>query len=383
MVYNADNCPVCPVTGLISKMVNARSKYESDFFFLFLLRLLLSLTRLCFCFFVRFWTANGGEWKPSGDIHPVRYRKARFVVSKKATLYPLLDVDVLFENSEAYRDKGDAATARELEHLPPPRSARDAKRRAWVSVYLRMSCIFSDERFVHDLVQNRKIRDDISSTLGKYICQCNQHSIVVNASEMRTITESKLAKSCDAATLDLDVGERKALVAYYTNKCLALWYVLITRSREGKDNPCAFPFEEFVTASLHVFETGLKIHASDLGYDHEILLRDEFLYLCPVTEWVEKELHSRITDLKRRNNVLKRASDKITNAIHGAVVKDGVNPEAFDVSEMIFSNMDEEVFFRPQKRKNAKKKKRRQDREDKKKREQREARLKAAPTQSV
>ncbi len=202
------------------------------------------------------------------------------------------------------------------------------------------------------------------------MCRCVQHAVIGSASEMRSIAESKLARSCETPIFVLEPDQRKALASFYANKCLALWHVIMTLTKAGRDNPLSFPYEEFVTAALHVFETGLTIRDDDpqcSGYSMEIVQKDALLSSCPVTDWVEQELHSRISAFRRRNNVLKRACERIKCALTDAVTTERPrqSPVSLSIAELTFEGLDANVFHRPHLEKKRKRLERKRERERK------------------
>jgi hypothetical protein len=277
------------------------------------------------------------------------------------------------ESMEALREQADGISRsnvdiRKLEKENLPRTPRQAKNLAWLVIYLRLMRIFSDDRMIDDMAKNQRLRDDKTDAVTGYLSRCKQHSMVPSAAEMMQLAATRVSKGVEIAEMAPSPDQRKVgggrvfafffsltlrplsppplqrLADKYTAKVMALWYIVATRTPEGRKNPRAFPFEEFVTAAMHIFETGISVDCA--GHRMDVVPVDPMIAEKPVTEWVERDLHERVKTDKQRNALLKKAQDRIEAAIYSAVGVDRVNPAELILDESTtIESMNDAVFL--------------------------------------
>ena len=290
----------------------------------------------------------GSGWRPISNPH-IRKRGRRYGWEAKRQLYALEELTL--ENLEELRLLSESLSKsnidiRKLERENSPRTPKQAKNLAWLVIYLRVLKIFSDARMIDDMAKNEKIADDKKGTVEGYLAKCTQHSVIPVFSEMMQLAIRSKSKSSEIVEMAPSERQRRSLADRYTHKIMALWYIITTRTPMGKQNPRAFPFEEFVTAALHVFETGVAVNEDDVGYHAIIVPVDPVIAKKPVTEWVEKNLHERVRTEKQRNALLRKAQEMIETALYSAV-KDGfASPAELMLDDSVsIESMEENVFL--------------------------------------
>ena len=99
-----------------------------------------------------------------------------------------------------------------MDRLLPPRNAPEAKQRAWILVFTRMLKIFSDERFVDDMVQNNKISDDIDGMLSK--CVAGNCFFSSSRRPIDRLTDRDFLYFSSSLSLSLSLSEGECSVCY-------------------------------------------------------------------------------------------------------------------------------------------------------------------------
>lgn len=297
---------------------------------------------------------KGPRWQPYGmqtfcdawKSNPLgpRFRKRRQNDARVETLKELLDNEILYQNT-SHLQTGDLPTVREMIKELAPKNDTDARKIAFSAVYLKILRVFSDDRFCNDAEQNTRKREETSTMLDKYIGRCEQHTKPANAADMYSIVNTKRLRTCYNPQVNLDVDAKNALAAYYAKKVILLWYIIITKTHNGKTNPGRFHLDDFVTTALHLFNKGFEIPQSDKGSRIELISPDPLFSVFPITSWIEEKLHPRLKDSKKRNKSITRTKKAVQIALKSALEM-GISPEELKTERMSYYGMDETAFSR-------------------------------------
>jgi hypothetical protein len=295
---------------------------------------------------------RGSNWQPPGTktfcdawkTNPLERRVPRRLKTPMETelIKHLLDTEVLYHNSGFLQSKV-MPSVREMIREICPKTDMDARKIAFSAVHLKILCVFSDDRFSNDAKQNEKKRLETSNMLDKYIGRCEQQSKPGNAADMFSIINTRRLRTCYNPQVNLDKETKFELAAYYAKKVLLLWYIIVTKTTEGKANPGRFQIDDFVTTALHLFHTGLEIPENSNGSRIQLVGRDPLFAVFPITSWIEEKLHPRIRESKKRNKSISRMKKAVKMALKGALEK-GTSPEDLKTERISYLEMDDKVF---------------------------------------
>jgi ribosomal protein L22 len=224
---------------------------------------------------------------------------------------------------------------------------------------LKLSKIFSQSRFEQDMKKEDVRKEEIMKHFHQYVSKSIQKNLPLNTMDLYAIAatiRNKTFNSVDMRTLTDQ--QRTYIIVHYAKQCLALWYVIRTRTKIGQSDPKQFPWPEFVDSAMLVFEAGFEISPRDYPYKVVLIPKDPLLSLLPddnnvssyyISEQKQQQQNNKKGQNKRKSKKTNQTKIKnnITNALISAVVNENVNPELLKIDTMDLKQMlDTSVFVR-------------------------------------
>jgi ribosomal protein S10 len=239
---------------------------------------------------------------------------------------------------------------------------------------IMLSSFFAASRFKMDMKREDRCKEYIYESLRVYLSKMTQRGLVPSIPDMMERVNIIRAKSFTTVNMTrLEDEQRAFLIEFYAKRCLALWYIIKTKTELGKTNPKAFPWPEFVNSAMDVLQDGLVVSDFKRGTYVVLINPDPFLKLLPSDRespfLEQKRKQSRkVNNSKKKkssndsinnvmsNNKFKKAprtkkldrtniKTNINIAMHQAIVLYGVHPEELRTENVNFETMDNKEFI--------------------------------------
>jgi hypothetical protein len=215
---------------------------------------------------------------------------------------------------------------------------RPVKRRPYIkylmSATVCVAILFSRERYVIDM----RSADNSLRLANREVYKHHRANKSADAVTLFVVQTHALRHRSVSHYLDLPADERKMFTLSYARRCVALWYLIRTRTKRGESDPNLFPIAEFVVAAMYIFANGIYLPPEvTRGAGEQLLDKDPILERCmPRYNIIDRLGYNRdaVTGVKK----------EIIQAIIGAVRDENVDPKSLRPSSVAPDNLDEEIF---------------------------------------
>lgn len=208
----------------------------------------------------------------------------------------------------------------------------------------KISQLFSPKRFQEADRREEEIENHINNLFTKYVSKNAQWDGVLNTTDLHTIT--RIYRQKNYRTVDLQHmtdGQRKRIITYYANQCLALWSIVRTKTRDGRTCPTNYPWLPFIDSAMSLFEEGFFISPLDHDYKVTIIEKDSFLALLPD----DKQFFKRENPTKKsKKNTPTKIKNHIKEAFYDAVNHDGISPESLRPEDVTYDSIPHDIFIK-------------------------------------
>jgi hypothetical protein len=227
---------------------------------------------------------------------------------------------------------------------------------------IKLAKMFSRERFENDMKKEEETQKELLMQFSKYTATKTRSNDILSICELYVIALQHRKKKCTVIDFTgLTDTQRKGLIMYYAKMCIALWYVVVTKTTMGQKKT-DYPWYEFIDSAMRLFETGLIISELDYGRKVTIIEPDPFLALLTDDnsymknnsnnnnneDTAPQRRDSYKTGVHQQRHSKKNNLTKIKNAtsmaITFAVIKDGIPPERLRPEMVDFDTIDEKAF---------------------------------------
>jgi hypothetical protein len=223
---------------------------------------------------------------------------------------------------------------------------------------LKLSSIFSAERFKADMEKEKETTKELIQQFIKYVNKQMAQKDILNINDLTTIaTACRLRKFTTFDMTRLTPTQRKQIILYYAHMCLALWSIMKTKTEAGRTKDNLFPWPEFIDSCLLLFETGCEISAGDNnGHRAVIIEPDPFLAMLrddsPYLRQKQQQQNgnsssSNNTEKSRKNKKMHRTCIQTTikTELINAVTKLKVPIEELRPDRVEYERIDESIFM--------------------------------------
>lgn len=124
----------------------------------------------------------------------------------------------------------------------------------------KMTALFSDKRMEYESLQKIQAYNSNRDTqLNRYEARLSSQEQPIDILAEYTIM-TNIRNKGDAIILGkIDSSARKQLVNINAHKVIILWWIILTKTKYGEENPHLFEFQPFILAALLMFNDGFKL----------------------------------------------------------------------------------------------------------------------------
>ena len=220
-----------------------------------------------------------------------------------------------------------------------------------IAVDLIASSFVREKEKSRDGFNTSKEEKELMELFHKYIHKKNQVSQLNDEKLPNVIDLEMIAnKYRQKRPLGIDISrlnsvQIKTISIFYATKCLALWYVLKTKTDQGKETKQSNQWKEFIRSSMCIFQEGIRITPIDTRDEKlEILEPDPFLSYLKGS--LDMNFSSGRLEKKSKKNGHTKINSSCIKHILRAIKDDGLSPHEFSLGDITFEDMDEKHFDR-------------------------------------
>lgn len=227
------------------------------------------------------------------------------------------------------------------------------------AIDLIASSLVKQKKMSKDGFNSNREKEELYALFKKYVGKKNQlhqkttskmgpdtkqihFNVLPNVFDLEMIANNyRLKKPYGIDISRLNQDQIKSISMFYSVRCMSLWYILKTKT--GKNAKQFNQWNEFIRASMLVFQEGINISAKDTGGSNMLVIQpDPFLsFLKGSLDMSFTTEHS--STRSKKNNSTKIRSD-ILRCIYEAIHNEHRNPKEFCLDDVSYEDMDENVF---------------------------------------
>jgi len=214
--------------------------------------------------------------------------------------------------------------------------------------YLRLAAekvgsFLSPERVREYVRRQEKNQPKLLKMFHNYATKCMQHDKVMNACHLGEIAREEnkyIYIPPDISRIPKET--MKEIVLQYARLCVCMWYLIRTKTKEGRESPEKFYFPDFVDNILVLMKNGIQVDGDQTGLLYTILRGDDFLNFLPNSEHEERKKGDRARKIIRKGNT--KMKKEIKSAIIHAITVERVSPNELTPYHVNIEELDESKF---------------------------------------
>lgn len=217
----------------------------------------------------------------------------------------------------------------------------------------KIASVFSEDQMdAEEALMNESIEKEIQAQMTRYVNKTSQTKRILVAPEMFLLIHNHRKKKDFTIRIHLTEEDRTKLVISYAQKCMQMWYIVVTRTKTGRESPTSFGFKDFVLPALSILQSGFCIPKEVLGYEEVIIAPDQMLDVRCLqnAHRLSRRMESpsdgqmRVKDWTgKKGSQIDGTRYAIEQALMSAICDEGVSPEMLRIDSVSYDaiNVDE------------------------------------------